>query len=130
MPANGRPPRPATAARKDHVLRKQLFDSTTSTYSYLVADPNSAEAVLIDPVREQVQRDLQLIKRPLFRTIDLAELSLAVLGRTLEEVSFEEENTKGAMDQDLYATERAYRMVVDEGIPFREAYRRVAEELS
>jgi sulfur dioxygenase len=62
MPANGRPPRPATAERKDHVLRKQLFDSATSTYSYLVADPDSAEAVLIDPVREQVQRDLQLIK--------------------------------------------------------------------
>jgi argininosuccinate lyase len=33
------------------------------------------------------------------------------------------------MEKTLYATEEAYRMVMDDGIPFREAYRRVAERL-
>ena len=37
---------------------KQLFDPTSSTYSYLIADDETHEAVLIDPVIEQVERDL------------------------------------------------------------------------
>jgi glyoxylase-like metal-dependent hydrolase (beta-lactamase superfamily II) len=40
------------------VLLRQLFDAATSTYTYLVADPVAGEAVLIDPVLEQLERDL------------------------------------------------------------------------
>jgi len=43
------------------LLLRQLFDPETSTYTYLLADPSSREAVLIDPVREQLPRDLKLI---------------------------------------------------------------------
>jgi argininosuccinate lyase len=31
------------------------------------------------------------------------------------------------MEDDLYATEAAYKLVQTEGIPFREAYRRIAD---
>ena len=44
------------------MLFRQLFDSTSSTYTYLLADENSREAVIIDPVFEQVNRDLALIR--------------------------------------------------------------------
>lgn len=44
------------------MLLRQLFDRDTWTYTYLIADPNTKEAVLVDPVLEQVDRDLQLIK--------------------------------------------------------------------
>lgn len=40
---------------------RQLFDPGSSTYTYLVWDEASREAALIDPVREQIDRDLQLI---------------------------------------------------------------------
>jgi glyoxylase-like metal-dependent hydrolase (beta-lactamase superfamily II) len=40
---------------------RQLFDLESSTYTYLVADPANHVAVLIDPVREQVDRDVALI---------------------------------------------------------------------
>ena len=43
------------------MLLKQLFDHDTWTYTYLLADPQSREAIIIDPVVEQVDRDLQLI---------------------------------------------------------------------
>jgi sulfur dioxygenase len=43
------------------MLMRQLFDPESSTYSYLLADEVSKQAVLIDSVREQVQRDLKLI---------------------------------------------------------------------
>jgi glyoxylase-like metal-dependent hydrolase (beta-lactamase superfamily II) len=43
------------------VLFRQLFDAESSTYTYLIADPVTRNAVLIDPVLEQVERDLQLM---------------------------------------------------------------------
>lgn len=43
------------------MLFRQLFDAQSFTYTYLLADANGA-AVLIDPVREQTERDLTLIR--------------------------------------------------------------------
>ncbi|MEM9454777.1 MAG: MBL fold metallo-hydrolase [Myxococcota bacterium] len=43
------------------MLLRQLIDCETSTYSYLLADEQTREAVLIDPVKEQVERDLSLV---------------------------------------------------------------------
>ncbi|XXT86821.1 MBL fold metallo-hydrolase [Sorangium sp. So ce281] len=43
------------------MLFRQLFDPTSSTYTYLLADPVTREAVLIDPVRDQVERDIELL---------------------------------------------------------------------
>ena len=36
------------------LLFRQLFDSTSSTFTYILADLPSREAVIIDPVIEQV----------------------------------------------------------------------------
>ncbi len=44
------------------MLMRQLFDPETSTYTYLLADEETREAVLIDPVLEQVERDLQVLR--------------------------------------------------------------------
>ena len=41
---------------------RQLFDPESSTYSYLVWDRKSREAALIDPVLEQVERDIRLTR--------------------------------------------------------------------
>ena len=43
------------------LIFRQLFDTQSSTYTYLLADANSAEAVLIDPVFEQERRDIALL---------------------------------------------------------------------
>lgn len=40
------------------MIFRQLFDTESSTYTYLVGDPVTRQAVLIDPVIEQVERDL------------------------------------------------------------------------
>lgn len=42
---------------------RQLFDPVTSTYSYLLWDPKALDAVIIDPVKEQAERDISLIKQ-------------------------------------------------------------------
>jgi sulfur dioxygenase len=43
------------------MLFRQLFDPQSGTYTYLLADRESREAVLIDPVYEQVRRDAALL---------------------------------------------------------------------
>lgn len=45
-----------------NLLFRQLFDYETWTYTYLLADTESKEAILIDTVREQVPRDLALLQ--------------------------------------------------------------------
>ncbi|XP_037950766.1 persulfide dioxygenase ETHE1, mitochondrial-like [Teleopsis dalmanni] len=41
---------------------RQLFDTESSTYTYLLADLNTHEAVIIDPVLEQAKRDAKLVE--------------------------------------------------------------------
>lgn len=43
------------------MLFRQLFDPETSTYTYLIADPLTQEALLVDSVLEQVERDRHLL---------------------------------------------------------------------
>ena len=44
------------------MIFRQLFDSQSSTYTYLLADSGTREAVVIDPVFEQARRDVALIE--------------------------------------------------------------------
>ncbi|HEU0058290.1 MAG TPA: MBL fold metallo-hydrolase [Hyphomicrobiaceae bacterium] len=44
------------------MIFRQLFDSTSSTYSYLLASRRGGEALIIDPVLEKVDRYLQLVR--------------------------------------------------------------------
>jgi argininosuccinate lyase len=73
------------------------------------------------------QRDLQLLKLPLFRGIDLALASTAILPPAIDAMRFKLDNID--LDPSIHAAERANQLVVNEGIPFREAYRRVGAEL-
>ena len=47
----------------DQIIFRQLFDSASSTYTYVLGHPHSLEAVIIDTVFEQHFRDRAL--RPL-----------------------------------------------------------------
>jgi argininosuccinate lyase len=71
-------------------------------------------------------RDLQRLKPPLFRGIDLAVDSVDIMALVLDGLSFRPENIR--LDAGSYATEEAYRLVTEDGVPFREAYRQVAEK--
>jgi argininosuccinate lyase len=72
-------------------------------------------------------RDLQLLKFPLFRAIDLTLETLAILPAAIEALRFRREAIR--LDPAIHAAEEANRLVVAEGIPFREAYQRVAAKL-
>jgi argininosuccinate lyase len=72
-------------------------------------------------------RDLQLIKPPLFRGIDSCLQTLGILPSALDGVRFRPENIR--LDPEIHAAAAANALVAQEGIPFREAYRRVAAKI-
>ena len=47
----------------DNVYLKQLFDYDTWTYTYIIWTKDNCDAIIIDPVLEQVDRDLDCIKK-------------------------------------------------------------------
>ena len=44
------------------MIFRQLFDKTSSTYTYLLASAKGREALIIDPVLENVERYIHLLK--------------------------------------------------------------------
>ncbi|HET7202211.1 MAG TPA: argininosuccinate lyase [Steroidobacteraceae bacterium] len=69
------------------------------------------------------QRDLQLIKAPLFRSIDVCLESLDIMTAAIPQVRFRTDRIR--LDADIHAAAEANALVASEGIPFREAYKRV-----
>ena len=49
-------------AQSSNLIFRQLFEQESSTYTYLLADEVTREAILIDPVLETVDRDMKLIE--------------------------------------------------------------------
>lgn len=103
-----------------------VFELVRSTQA--VATGALTEALSITTkLNSGYQRDLQRLKAPLFRVVDLAEDTLAIMAHALGGVSFRAENIR--LNPELDAAERANQLAITEGIPFREAYRRVAGSL-
>jgi argininosuccinate lyase len=73
------------------------------------------------------QRDLQLIKVPLFRAIDLCGETLDIMAAAIPQLRFRPDRIR--LDADIHAAAEANELVAQEGIPFREAYRRVGQRL-
>ena len=75
-------------------------------------------------------RDLQLLKEPMFRMIDTTLDSLRVMAHAIPGLEFQKDKLAAAMTSELFAAERAFKMVAEEGMSFRNAYAKVAEEFA
>jgi len=74
------------------------------------------------------QRDLQLLKAPLFRGIDVAQRSVDIAAPAIDALQFNAANIR--IDPAVHAAGEAFALVVSEGLPFRDAYRRIAERFA
>lgn len=75
------------------------------------------------------QRDLQLLKFPLFRGIDLCGQTLDIMAAALPEVTFDDAMIMEKINPAIHAADQAYALSLKEGIPFRDAYRLVSTQL-
>jgi argininosuccinate lyase len=73
-------------------------------------------------------RDLQLLKRPVILGLRQADELFGVLVRLIPALKVEAGATTAASTDELYAAHQAY-VYVQGGMPFREAYRKVAQQI-
>ncbi len=74
-------------------------------------------------------RDIQLTKEPVMKSFEIVEKSLEIAIILFEQLKVNKKRCKEAMTPELFAAERAYELV-KKGMPFREAYKKIADELS
>ncbi len=74
-------------------------------------------------------RDLQLTKEAIFEAFDITENTLKTISKVMKELKINRKNAEKFVTEELSATQKAYELV-EKGIPFREAYRIVAKNLS
>jgi argininosuccinate lyase len=74
-------------------------------------------------------RDLQLTKGPVLRGLDEALATTRLLPRLIEGLVFDHQRMRAAITPECFATDRAVELAA-EGVPFREAYRKVAQEIA
>src|SRR6202050_1546877 len=58
------------------MIFRQLFDSASGTYTYLLASRHGGEALIIDPVLERVDRYLQLVRELDLRLVKAVDTHL------------------------------------------------------
>jgi argininosuccinate lyase len=75
------------------------------------------------------QRDLQATKGPALRAIEKGLAALEVAERVIRRMDFDRPRMRAAIDVEMFATDRAVELTA-QGMPFRDAYRKVADELA
>ncbi|MCK5266570.1 MAG: argininosuccinate lyase [Spirochaetes bacterium] len=73
-------------------------------------------------------RDLQETKKPVIEAFNITRDSLEIMTALFSGLTINRENALKAMSDDLFATDAVFKLVED-GIPFREAYRKVKDTL-
>ncbi|HEY4514083.1 MAG TPA: argininosuccinate lyase, partial [Candidatus Paceibacterota bacterium] len=72
-------------------------------------------------------RDGQLIKKPLIESTKIVFDSLEVAGIVLKGLTPKPENIKAKIDSGIFTADIANDMVLKDGIPFRDAYKKAIE---
>lgn len=67
-------------------------------------------------------RDYQLTKGPAIKSMSITLNSLKIMSKLVSGLEINKKKMKEAMTGEIYVTEKAYKLV-EEGIPFREAYK-------
>jgi argininosuccinate lyase len=73
-------------------------------------------------------RDFQLTKGPVMKAFEIAWDSLQIMTMVFANLRIRREALEASLSPELFATDRAYELV-KEGVPFRDAYKKVASSL-
>ncbi len=72
-------------------------------------------------------RDIQLTKKPVINGFETTKESLKIMKIVIKNLHVNNAKCEKAMTEELYATKRVHDLV-EKGIPFREAYKKIAQE--
>lgn len=94
---------------------------------YTILSYESQIKTLIGNLLSGYNRDLQLTKEPTMRALEITKKSLSIAKLIIENLKVNEEKCKKGLTEEIYATERVYKLV-EKGVPFRKAYQKISKE--
>jgi argininosuccinate lyase len=105
-----------------------VLEIIRANYSMILGEEFKVKS-LVSNLISGYNRDLQLIKEPLFHSFDTTKECIEIMTLVLNQIKVDKRRCTSAVTKDMYATEEVYRLVL-EGMPFREAYRKIAAKYS
>jgi argininosuccinate lyase len=84
---------------------------------------------MISNLMSGYNRDMQLTKEPLMKSIDITKDCLEVMSIVISEMDVDEEKCRKALSEEVHATEEAY-VLVKSGESFRDAYQKISKKYS
>lgn len=109
-----------------HKKNPDVLELIRADYSVVLGEEFKVKS-LVANLMSGYSRDLQLTKAPLFHAFDTTQECVEIMTLILTGIEVDEEKCLNAITEELSATKEAYSLV-KQGIPFREAYRRVASK--
>jgi argininosuccinate lyase len=103
-----------------------VLELVRAKYHVVLAEEFKVKS-LIGNLMTGYQRDLGLTKEPVYIGCDTTRACLDIMTLVVDAVEIDAAALRAAMSDDLHATAAAYRLVKN-GMPFRDAYRRIAEQ--
>jgi argininosuccinate lyase len=107
-------------------LNPDILEMARAQYHQVIANEFLIKGVLAN-LMSGYNRDLQLTKKPLMESFRIVSESLPIVTKVIGLMEINAENCRKACTPEIYATEEAYNLVKG-GMPFRDAYRKVAEK--
>ncbi len=98
----------------------QLFDAASSTYTYVLFDEATREAVIIDPVDDQVERDLATLRQYGLRLLWTVETHAHADHITSAGLLAEHAGAKTAAPAGCGITTAAVQLQHGDGVAFRQ----------
>jgi argininosuccinate lyase len=108
-------------------LNPDVLEIARAKYHAVVANEFLIKGIIGNLI-SGYNRDLQLTKKPLMESFEIVESTLSILIQVIDTIEVDEARCRQACSPEIYATEEAYKLV-QSGIPFRDAYRMVAQKL-
>lgn len=109
-----------------HKKNPDVLELIRAYYSVVLGEEFKVKS-LVANLMSGYNRDMQLTKQPLFHAYDTVLICVDMINLILPGLQINEEKCITALTEDLFTTEEAY-MLVKKGMPFRDAYRKVAEK--
>jgi argininosuccinate lyase len=109
-----------------HKKNPDVLELIRANYSVVLGEEFKIKSLAAN-LMSGYNRDMQLSKKPLFLSYDTVLTCVDMMSLILSGLQVDEEKCIAALTEDLFATEEAYTLV-KKGMPFRDAYRKVAEK--
>ncbi len=107
-------------------LNPDVLEMARAQYHQVIANEFMIKGIIAN-LMSGYNRDLQLTKKPLMESFRIVSDSLSIMTKVIESLEIDAERCRQACTPEIYATEEAYNLV-KAGVPFRDAYRKVAEK--